>query len=86
MLPRSARKWWDYIKNGPKIIDEKMLWDFRRKETVDQWYVLDDNMEVGGKSRAKLDPNGKGTCMWEELLGATPTYIVLCIYPYYGVN
>ena len=55
------------------VVDEMMLWDFRQKETLDRWYVLDDTVEVGGKSKARLEPNGKG--MYVLWVPATHCYV-----------
>ena len=39
--------------------EELVLWDFTRRASLQKWDCISDE-DIGGQSRAKFEPNGKG--------------------------
>lgn len=58
---------WRYLREvkdatTPRAADfkeHKLLWDFRDEEILRKWSCISDE-DVGGLSKAKFKPNGKG--------------------------
>ncbi len=56
---------------------ELMLWNFTDEDTLKKWDCICDD-EVGGKSNAQFEPNGKGA--EKQLYPSNPLFSVCLIY------
>ena len=64
MLRRVISKYINEVKKAttPGLFnynEHLTLWDFTKEDSLKQWICVTDQ-DIGGYSRAKLEPNGKG--------------------------
>lgn len=76
ILRAAGRAWKKYVADvkkatTPRAFDYReqlMLWNFSEEDTLKKWDCISDE-EMGGKSFARFEPNGKGSYMITPVSG-----------------